>query len=196
MARGHPATPPCVSVNISGRAAPEPGPHRRAARRRSTRRVQPDGVVLEITESVLMQQTETVRSAAAAQGRSACGSPSTTSAPGTPRSATCSASRSTSSRSPSRSWTKWAGHREVGPGPGDRRAGRDAQARDHRRGDRAGRPARRAARARLRPGPGALLLPGASTRRDRPAAHGPARRGRTADERGVPPSRPELTGDP
>ena len=58
------------------------------------------------------------------------------------------------------------------------------------------RAARRAARARLRPGPGTLLLPGAATRRHRPAAHGPAGRGRAADERGVPPSRPALTGIP
>ena len=56
----------------------------------------PAALTIEITETTLMRNIEeTARRLAADQGSSACGSRSTTSAPATPRSLTCSASPST-----------------------------------------------------------------------------------------------------
>ena len=113
LAPAYPTPPLSRRVNISGRQLHERDiVERRRASALADAGLDPRALMLEITESVLMQQTpRRCSSGCGSSRRSACASPSTTSAPATRRSATCSASRSTSSRSPSRSSTS------VGPGP-------------------------------------------------------------------------------
>ena len=67
--------------------------------------LEPERLVLEITESVLVSDLPMARRTWAAFAASACAWRSTTSARGTPRCSRCGSGRWTSSRSPSRSWT-------------------------------------------------------------------------------------------
>ena len=106
MAGGVPRDPALRVGEHLGPAAPGRRRHRRAARgprrhRGQRRRRGPR----DHRERADAADRDGAGAAAGSSSRSACGSPSTISAPATPRSATCSASRSTSSRSPSRSWT-------------------------------------------------------------------------------------------
>ena len=65
----HPQRPLAMAVNISGRQLQEPAISADVRAALAGTGLEPVGVVLEITESVLMQQTETVhRASAAAQG--------------------------------------------------------------------------------------------------------------------------------
>ena len=91
----------------TSRPASSPTPRSRptVARSSTSTGVAPGRLTLEITESLLLDDSDAMlRPARARSRRSACGSRSTTSAPATPRSATCGPSRSTSSRSTARSW--------------------------------------------------------------------------------------------
>ena len=87
---------PTVSVNLSAASSSTRAcvPLVRGALERSG--VDPAAISLEITESVLMDDVAASGAVLSrAQGPRACACSSTTSAPATPRSPTCSASRST-----------------------------------------------------------------------------------------------------
>ncbi|MGI8686587.1 MAG: putative bifunctional diguanylate cyclase/phosphodiesterase [Acidimicrobiales bacterium] len=92
-----------VAVNLSARQLVEPGVIDTVWGVLNETGMEPSRLCLEITESVLME--DVASSVEALLGLKALGvrPPSTTSARGTPRSATCVASRSTSSRSTARS---------------------------------------------------------------------------------------------
>ena len=94
---GAPA-PQSVSVNLSPRQIQDRGLVDEVSRGAGAARACPAAcLTLEITESVLLEETEVVRRHARGRSRpSASGSRSTTSAPATRRSATSTASRSTS----------------------------------------------------------------------------------------------------
>jgi EAL domain-containing protein (putative c-di-GMP-specific phosphodiesterase class I) len=94
------AAPPYVSVNVSARQFRDPGFIDSVSRALLASRLPPEALLLELTETILFTDNE--RSSPSSR-RSASGSRSTTSAPGTPRSATCLSCPSTCSRSTRRS---------------------------------------------------------------------------------------------
>jgi EAL domain-containing protein (putative c-di-GMP-specific phosphodiesterase class I) len=84
-----------MAVNVSGRQLHELDIVSETRQALADTRVEPGAVVLEITESVLMQQTGQVLARLRELKRSVCNSRSTTSGPAIPRWAICSASPST-----------------------------------------------------------------------------------------------------
>ena len=103
LVRRRSARRPAVSVNVSGRELQERALSRPRRRGLADTGLDPDALVLEITETVLPARRRDGAGAWSGCAAAACGSRSTTSAPATRRSATCGGSRSTSSRSTARS---------------------------------------------------------------------------------------------
>jgi len=101
----HRDKPLTLNINLSGRQLQVPEVVDDVAAALDDSGLPPDALVLEMTESVLMDDDETVLAILRRLKDLGRGWPSTTSAPATPRSATCTASRSTSSRSTARSWS-------------------------------------------------------------------------------------------
>lgn len=88
-----------MAVNLSAVRVPAARPRPRRRRSVGRNRVAAGTLELEITETVLLHDTDTTLATLLAIKRQACGWRWTTSAPGTAASATCAASPSTRSRS-------------------------------------------------------------------------------------------------
>jgi EAL domain-containing protein (putative c-di-GMP-specific phosphodiesterase class I) len=105
--------PRYVSVNVSARQLRDPEFVPGVQRILASTGLDPEMLLLELTESVLLRPDQRICGDLAELRRMGFGWPSTTSAPVIPRSATCVSCRSACSRSTSRSWT---GSRSTGGG--------------------------------------------------------------------------------
>ena len=122
---GYPTDPPMtVSVNLSARELDEPGLVDSVRDALAETGLDPAHLVLEITESLLLVDLPATVGTLLELRLSACGSPSTTSAPATPRWPTSRTCRWTSSRSTSPSWTASASRRRTSPAADGARSSR------------------------------------------------------------------------
>jgi hypothetical protein len=104
-ANPHRDKPLTLSVNLSGRQLQHAQVIQDISEALRDSGLPPSSLVLEMTESVLLDDNENVLASLRQLKELGPAWPSTTSAPATPRSATCTTSPSTSSRSTGRSWS-------------------------------------------------------------------------------------------